>query len=151
MKVLIQRVTEASVTIRETGDIRSIGKGMVVFLGVGYEDSDEDIEYLCKKISALRIFDDSEGIMNLAIGDIEGGELLVVSQFTLMADTSRGNRPGYSKAARGEVSQPLYESFVKQIRHKSGCRVVTGVFGADMLVQIHNDGPVTILIDSKQK
>lgn len=128
MKALIQRVTEASVTIRETGDIRSIGKGMVVFLGVGYEDSDEDIEYLCKKISALRIFDDSEGIMNLAIGDIEGGELLVVSQFTLMADTSRGNRPGYSKAARGEVSQPLYESFVKQIRHKSGCRVVTGVF-----------------------
>ncbi len=151
MKALIQRVTEASVTIRETGDIRSIGKGMVVFLGVGYEDSDEDIEYLCKKISALRIFDDSEGIMNLAIGDIEGGELLVVSQFTLMADTSRGNRPGYSKAARGEVSQPLYESFVKQIRHKSGRRVVTGVFGADMLVQIHNDGPVTILIDSKQK
>jgi D-tyrosyl-tRNA(Tyr) deacylase len=89
--------------------------------------------------------------MNLAVGDIEGGELLVVSQFTLMADTSRGNRPGYSKAARGEVSQPLYESFVKQIRQKSGCRVATGMFGADMLVQIHNDGPVTILIDSKQK
>lgn len=151
MKALIQRVAEASVTIRETGDIRSIGKGMVVFLGVGYEDSDEDIEYLCKKISALRIFDDSEGVMNLAVGDIEGGELLVVSQFTLMADTSRGNRPGYSKAARGEVSQPLYESFVKQIRQKSGCRVATGMFGADMLVQIHNDGPVTILIDSKQK
>lgn len=150
MRALIQRVTEASVTIRETMQKSSIGYGMVVLLGVGYEDSAEDVEYLCRKIAALRIFDDENGVMNRSLVDIHG-ELLVVSQFTLMADTSKGNRPSYIRAARADISEPLYQSFVRMMSDHLGRPVATGCFGADMLVEIKNDGPVTILIDSHNR
>ena len=128
----------------------SIGKGLLVLLGVGYEDGQEDIDWLVKKISGLRIFDDEAGVMNRSVVDV-GGEALVVSQFTLMASTKKGNRPSYIHAAGHEIAVPLYESFCTALSEAVGKPVGTGEFGADMKVALVNDGPVTICIDTKNK
>ncbi|MCB0637545.1 MAG: D-tyrosyl-tRNA(Tyr) deacylase [Lewinella sp.] len=149
MRVLIQRVSEASVTIE--GEVKSsIGQGLLILLGIEDEDADEDIEWLCQKISKLRIFNDAEDKMNLSIEDVDGG-LLVVSQFTLHASTKKGNRPSYIRAARPEVAIPRYEKFVKHLSVITGREVGTGEFGAFMEVSLVNDGPVTIWIDSKSR
>ena len=149
MKVVIQRVRECSVTIE--GEIKSaIGQGLLILLGIANEDTEEDTNWLCKKISQLRIFSDDEGKMNLSVMDVKG-ELLVVSQFTLHASTKKGNRPSYIQAAKPDFAIPMYENFVKQLAKTSAISVQTGEFGADMKVSLLNDGPVTILIDSKNK
>lgn len=149
MRVLIQRVKEASVTI--DGAVKSqIGEGLLILLGIENEDGPADIDWLCRKVSQLRIFGDEEGKMNRSVQDV-AGEMIVVSQFTLHASTKKGNRPSYIKAARPEVAIPLYEQFVEQLAAVSGRPVYTGEFGADMKVQLLNDGPVTIWIDSKQR
>jgi D-tyrosyl-tRNA(Tyr) deacylase len=149
MRVVIQRVSEASVTVNQqiTGQIEH---GLLILLGVEPTDTQADIDWLCKKISGLRIFDDENGVMNLSVKDVNGG-LLVVSQFTLFASTKKGNRPSYLRAAKPDISIPMYEKFVKTLGMVSGKRVETGEFGADMKVRLLNDGPVTILIDSQQK
>ena len=147
MRVLIQRVTEASVEI-EHQIKSSIGKGLLVFVGIESTDTLQDAEKLASKTAALRIFDDERGIMNLSVTDIDG-EVLVVSQFTLCAETRKGNRPSYINAAGHEKAIPLYESFCKIMEQKTGKEVKTGVFAADMKVKLVNDGPVTIWIDSK--
>ena len=147
MKVVIQRVSSASVSVG--GELlSSIGKGLLVLLGIGHEDSSDDIAYLVKKIVNCRIFDDCEGVMNRSILE-DGGDIIVVSQFTLMASTKKGNRPSYVKAAGRETAIPLYEEFCKEISSALGKPVGTGEFGAEMMVLLVNDGPVTILIDSK--
>ena len=149
MRAVIQRVSSASVTIG--GQVKSsIGKGLLILLGVGYEDGQEDIDWLVKKISGLRIFDDESGVMNRSVVDV-GGEALVVSQFTLMASTKKGNRPSYIHAAGHEIAVPLYESFCVALSEAVGKPVGTGEFGADMKVALVNDGPVTICIDTKNK
>ena len=149
MRAVIQRVSSASVTI--VGHVKSsIGKGLLVLLGVGYEDGQEDIDWLVKKIAGLRIFDDEAGVMNRSVVDV-GGEALVVSQFTLMASTKKGNRPSYIHAAGHEIAVPLYESFCVALSEAVGKPVGTGEFGADMKVSLVNDGPVTICIDTKNK
>lgn len=149
MRVVIQRVSEASVTIE--GKTRAnIEKGLLVLLGIEDTDTQEDIEWLCKKISNLRVFDDPNGVMNLSILDIEG-EIIVVSQFTLHASTKKGNRPSYIRAAKPEFAIPMYENFVQQLSSSTGKIIQTGEFGADMKVRLLNDGPVTIIIDSKIK
>lgn len=149
MRVVIQRVKHSSVTI--DGEVKSsIGKGLMVLVGICDEDGQEDIDYLVKKIINLRVFDDSEGVMNLSIQDIKG-EILLISQFTLMASTKKGNRPSYIRAARPEISVPLYESLIQALEAALGQKIGTGEFGADMKVDLLNDGPVTIIIDSKQK
>lgn len=149
MRVVIQRVTEASVSIR--GAVHSrIGQGVLVLVGIEDRDGESDIELLTSKISNLRIFDDSDGVMNLSVKDIDG-EALVVSQFTLMGSTRKGNRPSYIKASRPEIAIPLYESFCNGLSAKLGKAVGQGVFGADMQVALVNDGPVTILIDTQNK
>ena len=146
MRILIQRVQQASVSIG--GTVRSqIGAGLLVLLGVGTEDTDADIEYLAGKLVRLRIFDDEAGVMNRDVVQA-GGEVLVVSQFTLMASTRKGNRPSYIHAAPEAVSRPLYERFVARVAELLGREVPTGEFGADMQVGLVNDGPVTIWIDS---
>lgn len=149
MKVVIQRVREASVSIRGAVHCR-IGQGLLLLVGIEDRDGEEDIEFLTSKVSNLRIFDDSEGVMNLSIKDI-AGEALVVSQFTLMASTKKGNRPSYIKASRPEVAIPLYESFCSSLSEKLGKPAAEGVFGADMQVALINDGPVTILMDTHNK
>lgn len=149
MRVLIQRVKKASVSI--DGDTKSmIDKGLLVFVGICDEDCDEDIQWLTKKIINIRLFDDENGVMNKSVTEI-GGELLAVSQFTLMASTKKGNRPSYIKAARPEISVPLYEKFCKELEANINKPIKTGVFGADMKVELINDGPVTIYIDSKNR
>ncbi len=149
MRALIQRTKEASVTI--DGKVKSaIGQGLLVLLGVENEDEQSDIEWLCKKISNLRIFNDSDGVMNKSVTDIDGG-ILVVSQFTLHASTKKGNRPSYIKAAKPQISVPLYEAFVQRLEAVAQRPIKTGVFGADMKVALVNDGPVTIWMDSKNK
>ena len=149
MRMLVQRVTEASVTIGDR--LRSrIGRGLLVLLGVGTEDTEEDVEYLAGKLVRLRIFDDENGVMNRDVVQA-GGEVLVVSQFTLMASTRRGNRPSYVAAAPEAVSRPLYERFVAAAAAALGRPVATGVFGADMQVSLTNDGPVTLWLDSKNR
>ena len=149
MRVVIQRVTEASVTINHK--LKSqIEKGFMILLGIGEEDTAEDIDWLCRKIVALRVFDDENGVMNKSIQEI-GGNILVVSQFTLMASTKKGNRPSYIKAARPEISIPLYEKFCCELSKALGKPVETGEFGADMKVALINDGPVTICMDTKNK
>ena len=149
MKAVIQRVANASVKI--DGNLKSsIGQGLLVLLGVGEDDGQEDIAWLVRKISAMRIFDDTDGVMNLSVID-NGGEVLVVSQFTLMADCRRGNRPSYIKAARHEISIPLYEEFCRCMSDAIGKPVGTGEFGAYMKVDLLNDGPVTIILDSKNR
>jgi len=149
MRALIQRVSEASVTVAEevTG---AIGPGLLILLGVEEADTQEDIDWLSGKITRLRIFDDGEGQMNQSVTDIDGG-LLVVSQFTLFASTKKGNRPGFTRAARPDTAIPMYEQFVKTLRVTAGRTVATGQFGADMKVRLLNDGPVTIWIDSKNR
>lgn len=149
MRVVIQRVSSASVTI--DGAVRSaIGPGLLILLGVGHDDGDEDIDYLVRKTTGLRIFDDADGVMNRSILET-GGEALVVSQFTLMASTRKGNRPSYVGAAGHETAVPLYERFCWQLSDALGREVGTGTFGADMQVALVNDGPVTICMDSKNK
>lgn len=147
MRIVIQRVKEASVTIGDVERSR-IGVGMMILIGVCDEDTEEDIEYLCQKVVKLRIFDDAQGVMNLPVTDIEDSGLLVVSQFTLMASTRKGNRPSYIHASRPEFAVPMYERFVARLGELSGREVQTGVFGADMQVSLVNDGPVTIIMDS---
>lgn len=147
MKALLQRVTHASVSV-DGSCLGSIQQGVVILLGIGYEDGDTQIEKLCQKVCKLRIFDDEEGVMNRSLIDING-EALVVSQFTLMANCRKGNRPSYIEAANGRISEPLYEQFVAQMRLTMGAdSIKTGKFGADMQVEIHNDGPVTIMLDT---
>ena len=149
MRILIQRVKSASVTIG--GQLRSqIGAGLLVLLGVGADDTDEDVEYLAGKLVRLRIFDDAQGVMNLDVRQA-GGQVLVVSQFTLLASTRKGNRPSYIKAAPEAVSRPMYERFAARVAELLGREVMTGEFGADMQVALVNDGPVTIWIDSKMR
>ena len=149
MRAVIQRVTRASVTIGER--IKSeIQKGMVVLLGIEETDNDTDIEWLCTKIVNLRIFDDSNQVMNLSVLDV-GGNIMVISQFTLYAKTKKGNRPSYIRAAHPDIAIPLYEKFVTKLSELSGKEVYTGEFGAMMLVELVNDGPVTIIIDTKEK
>lgn len=150
MRLVIQRVLEASVTIGGVEKSR-IGRGMMILVGIGEDDTDEDIEYLCQKVVKMRIFDDADGVMNLPITDVPDSGLLVVSQFTLMASTRKGNRPSYIHAARPEISEPLYERFVARLSTLFGHKVQTGTFGADMQVALVNDGPVTILMDSKRR
>jgi len=149
MKVVIQRVSKASVTI-EDEKVASIQNGLLVLLGIINEDTQEDIGWLSKKIANLRIFEDKDGVMNKSLVDING-EAIVVSQFTLYANTKKGNRPSYIKAAKPEIAIPLYESFIKQLETDLGKKVQTGQFGADMKVELLNDGPVTIIIDTKNK
>ena len=149
MIVVIQRVHSASVTI-EGAVHSSIGEGLLIFVGIEEADGAEDIDWLGSKIVNLRIFNDSDGVMNLSVLDA-GGELLVVSQFTLHASTRKGNRPSYIRAAKPDVAVPLYEQFVKHLSTLLGKPVLTGVFGADMKVELVNDGPVTIIIDTKNK
>ena len=149
MRVVIQRVSRASVTV-DHEIISSIEKGLLVFLGIEDADTKEDIEWLSNKIVNLRIFNDEEGVMNRSILDIDGN-LIVASQFTLHAQTKKGNRPSYIKAAKPDVAIPLYEKFVLQIENDLKKKVGTGIFGADMKVDLLNDGPVTILIDTKNR
>jgi D-tyrosyl-tRNA(Tyr) deacylase len=149
MRAVIQRVSTASVTIN--GNIYStIENGLLVLLGIEDADSDEDIEWLSGKIVNLRIFDDEAGVMNVSLKD-KGGELLLVSQFTLHASTKKGNRPSYIKASKPEIAIPVYEKMIRQLSTDLGKEIKTGVFGADMKVQLLNDGPVTIIMDTKNK
>lgn len=149
MRVVIQRVSRASVTI--DGKIKSkIGHGYLILLGIGEDDNEEDIEWLCRKIVGLRVFDDNNGVMNLSITDI-GGDIIVVSQFTLMASTKKGTRPSWIHAAPHSISIPLYERFCKVLEDILGKPIGTGEFGADMKVELLNDGPVTICMDTKNK
>lgn len=149
MRVVIQRVKQCSVEV----DQKIVGKisdGLLVLLGIEHEDTQEDITYLCGKITNLRIFNDANGVMNASVKDIDG-EILVVSQFTLHASTKKGNRPSYIKAANPNQAQPMYEEFVKQLQQEISKPIQTGTFGADMKVSLLNDGPVTIIMDSKNK
>lgn len=149
MRIVIQRVRQASVSIE--GKVKSeIKQGLLILLGIEPNDTEEDSQWLCKKISNLRIFNDENGVMNRSVTDI-GGELLVVSQFTLHASTKKGNRPSYIRAAKPDMAIPMYEQFVQLLEITSQRTVQTGTFGADMNVQLVNDGPVTIIMDTKQK
>ena len=149
MRLLIQRVKNASVSVGGV-ELSRIGQGLLVLVGVGVEDTDEDMEYLAGKLVRLRIFDDEQGVMNLDVRQV-GGEVLVVSQFTLQASTRKGNRPSYVRAAPDAVSRPMYERFTARVAELLGREVPTGEFGADMQVALVNDGPVTIWIDSKMR
>lgn len=147
MKVVIQRVSKASVTIDDE-KVASMDSGLLILLGIVDEDTQEDIEWLTRKIANLRVFEDENGVMNRSLLEVDG-DAIVVSQFTLHASTKKGNRPSYIKAAKPAIAIPLYESFVKQLEMDLGKNIQTGQFGADMQVALINDGPVTILIDSK--
>jgi D-tyrosyl-tRNA(Tyr) deacylase len=149
MKAVIQRVSKSSVEINNN-IVANINSGLLILLGIEDADSQEDSIWLCQKIANLRIFGDENDVMNLSVKDIDG-EIIVVSQFTLHALTKKGNRPSYIKAAKPEVAIPLYENFVQQLENELGKKVQTGIFGADMKVALLNDGPVTIIIDSKNK
>lgn len=149
MRIVIQRVTHASVTIE--GHVHgSIGQGLLILLGIEEADTAEDVSWLAQKTVNLRIFDDEQGVMNRSVCDIDGS-ILVVSQFTLMASTKKGNRPSYIRAARHETAIPLYEKFCSEVSERLGKSVETGQFGADMKVELLNDGPVTICMDSKNR
>ena len=149
MRTVIQRVTEASVKVdgQITGAIK---EGLLILVGVEDADTQEDIDWLVKKIVGLRIFNDENGVMNLSVQDVQGG-LLAVSQFTLMASTKKGNRPSYIRASKGDYAQPMYEKFCLALEKESGKKVEKGIFGADMKVSLLNDGPVTIIMDTKNK
>lgn len=149
MKVVIQRVSKASVTVDQQL-VASIEYGLVLLLGVATSDSEEDVNWLSKKVANLRIFNDQRGVMNLSLVQVRG-EAIVVSQFTLQAATKKGNRPSYIRAAKPDIALPLYKSFVCQFQKEIGKKVQTGRFGADMHLEIHNAGPVTIVIDSKNR
>jgi len=149
MRVVIQRVTEASVTI--DGNIKdAIQHGLLVLLGIENTDNQEDIQWLCKKITQLRIFDDENRVMNKSVMDVEG-DILLISQFTLHASTKKGNRPSYLRASKPDIAIPKYEAFIVELESVLGKKIGTGTFGADMKVRLLNDGPVTIMMDSKQK
>ena len=150
MRIVIQRVREASVTI--DGQVHgAIGQGLMILVGICDEDTDEDIDYLCRKVVQMRIFDDSEGVMNIPITEVPDSGILVVSQFTLMASTKKGNRPSYIHASKPDFAVPMYEKFVAKLQELFGKKIETGVFGADMQVALVNDGPVTIIMDSLQR
>lgn len=149
MRIILQRVSEASVSVDEKV-VGEIGPGLLVLLGIENNDTDEDIEWLCGKIAKMRIFNDEESKMNYSVKDVDGG-LLVVSQFTLHASVKKGNRPSFMGAARPEYAIPMYEKFVKVLEITAGQDVQTGEFGAEMQVQLTNDGPVTLFIDSKNR
>ena len=149
MRAFIQRVSNASVTIDEKVTVK-IGQGLLILLGIEEEDNQEDIDWLAGKISRLRIFDETNGAMNLSIPQVDG-EILIISQFTLHASTKKGNRPSYVKAARPETAIPLYESFIKAMDSNLDRPSKTGSFGAEMKISLVNDGPVTIIIDTKNK
>ena len=150
MRIVIQRCTRASVSI--AGQLKSqIGQGMMILLGIEDADTDEDIDWLCRKTVALRIFDDADGVMNLPITEVPGSGILLVSQFTLMASTKKGNRPSYIRASKGDYAEPMYEKFCQALEKESGKKVEKGIFGADMKVSLLNDGPVTIIMDTKNK
>lgn len=149
MRIVIQRVTEANVKV-EGKICGKIGHGLLILVGIEESDGNDDIEWLCKKIVNMRIFDDENGIMNKSIIDIDGN-ILAISQFTLMAQTKKGNRPSYIRAAKPEISMPLYNEFCKKLSLELGKTVERGIFGADMKVSLLNDGPVTILMDTKNK
>ena len=149
MRAVLQRVTEASVKVdgKITGAIK---EGLLILIGVEDADTQEDIECLTKKIAGCRIFNDENGVMNRSVMEIGGG-LLAVSQFTLMASTKKGNRPSYIRASKGEYAEPMYEKFCMKLEEESGIKVEKGIFGADMKVSLLNDGPVTIIIDTKNR
>ena len=149
MRVVVQRVKRCSVTV-DNSVVSEIGKGLLLLVGITDDDTQEDIDYLVKKVSQLRIFDDESGVMNLSVKDIDG-DVLSVSQFTLYASTKKGNRPSYIRAAKGEVSEGLYQKFRADLAMVINKPVPDGVFGAYMDVDLVNDGPVTIIIDSKQR
>jgi D-tyrosyl-tRNA(Tyr) deacylase len=149
MRVLIQRVLSASVTI-DSRVHANIGKGLLVFLGIEDADGEEDVEWLCNKIVNLRIFDDAEGVMNLSVQEV-GGDILLISQFTLHASTKKGNRPSYIRASKAEKAIPLYEKMIASLQANLGKNIFTGIFAADMKVGLVNDGPVTIWMDSRGK
>lgn len=149
MKIVIQRVSKANVTI-SNNKVADIKIGLLILLGIVDNDSEEDINFLVRKIINLRIFNDENNVMNLSLKDIDG-DVIVVSQFTLQASTKKGNRPSYIKAAKPEIAIPLYENFLKTLENDLGKKVQTGIFGADMKIELLNDGPVTIIIDSKNK
>ncbi len=149
MIAVLQRVTEASVEIDKTIKAK-IGKGLVVLVGMEDADNAEDIEWLSNKIINLRIFDDVDGVMNVSVKD-DGGDVIIVSQFTLQASTKKGNRPSYLKASKPDIAIPLYEKFIVEMEIALGKSIQTGIFGADMKIQLVNNGPVTIVIDSKNR
>ena len=150
MRVVIQRVKNASVDVLDQGYRAEIGGGLLVLAAFIDEDTQEDLEWTARKLVAMRIFDDAQGVMNLSVKDVEG-EIMVVSQFTLYASTVKGNRPSYIKAAKPEIAVPLYEKFVSLVEEQLGQEVKRGIFGADMKVSLLNDGPVTKIVDSKLK
>ena len=149
MRAVIQRVTQASCTVegRITGEI---GIGFLVLLGIEDADTDEDLQWLASKIASMRIFGDENGLMNKALADING-DILLISQFTLFAQTKKGNRPGFIRAARPEKAIPMYEAMIKELEKLTAKKVATGIFGADMKISLLNDGPVTIIMDTKDK
>ncbi len=149
MRAVLQRVTKATVTANKT-HVQRMGQGLVVLLGITHDDSSDDIDWLLKKITNMRIFNDENGVMNKSILDIDG-QLLVVSQFTLFAQTKKGNRPSYTNAAGHEIAVPLYEQFLEKATQTMKKPIQSGIFGADMQVDLINDGPVTIVVDSKNK
>lgn len=149
MKAVIQRVKQASVSVGGE-EKSSIEKGLLVFIGIEESDNDDDIEWLCGKIARLRVFNDVKEVMNLSVQDV-GGEVMLVSQFTLHASTKKGNRPTYIKAAKSDIAIPIFNKTVMQMEFELSKKVKTGVFGADMQVELINDGPVTIIIDTKNK
>ncbi|MGM0479966.1 MAG: D-aminoacyl-tRNA deacylase [Bacteroidota bacterium] len=149
MRIVIQRVSEANVSVDDT--IKgAINNGLLLFVGIVEDDTDEDIEWICNKLAGLRIFSDETGKMNHSINDVNG-DFLVISQFTLHAKTKKGNRPSFTRAAKPDTAVPLYEKFKKSLQAITGCNVESGEFGADMQVSLTNDGPVTIIIDTKNK
>jgi D-tyrosyl-tRNA(Tyr) deacylase len=150
MRLVIQRVKNAEVAVPEQDYKATIGNGLLVLAAFIDEDTPEDLEWTARKLVSMRIFDDSEGVMNLSVKDVEG-EIMVVSQFTLYASTVKGNRPSYIKAAKPDIAVPLYENFVSLVEEYFGQEVKRGIFGADMKVSLLNDGPVTIIVDSKLK
>lgn len=149
MRAIVQRVSEASVSVDQQV-VGSINQGVLILLGIGTDDSEADADWLLQKIVALRIFNDADGVMNRSLIDV-GGDALLISQFTLMAATKKGNRPSYIKAARSEQAIPLYEYCIDKLEKLLGQKIATGIFGADMKVHLLNDGPVTIPIDSKNR
>ena len=149
MKILIQRVKHSKCTV-DGKEISKIGQGLLVFVGITNDDTNEDIEWLANKMVNLRIFNDEDGIMNKSCIEIDG-EIMIISQFTLHARTKKGNRPSYVDAAKPEISEPLYNKFIETVNSLTGKQSATGIFGADMKIELLNDGPVTIIIDSKNR
>ncbi len=149
MKLVIQRVASGGISI-DGGEKQDINAGLVVLVGIASDDNEDDIRYLAKKVVNMRIFSDNDGKMNLSVKDVDG-DILLVSQFTLFADTKKGNRPYFEAAAKPDIAIPLYEKFVEELSAQFGKTVLTGKFGSSMLVDIQNDGPVTILMDSRNK